>query len=293
MKPAENNDTELISRFERILKRKGLTKTAVDLFQSIIYGNYRNNGRNLPWRETNNPYHILVSEIMLQQTQAERVIEKYGRFIETFTDFNVLADASLRDILKVWHGLGYNRRALALKKIAEIMVDNYNGIFPENYRELVNLPGIGKTTACEIVTFAFNKETVFIETNIRTVFIFFFFRENSYVRDTELYPLVEKTLDRKNPREWYYALMDYGVLLKKKYPGLNKISAHYHRQSKFEGSDRQIRGMILRELTGHPGLTGREIQMRIKKNRQRIEKVLAALQQEGFIRMRGDKFSIV
>jgi len=283
---------KMILQFEKVLKRKGLTPATVNLFREIIYSHYNENGRDLPWRKTRNPYHILVSEIMLQQTQVERVSGKYEEFIKAFPDFFALSQAPLQKILKVWQGLGYNRRAIALRKIAETITEHYNGNLPASWQELINLPGIGKATASEISAFAFNECTVFIETNIRTVFIYFFFRENSLVKDSEILPLVEKTLDKNNPREWYYAVMDYGVMLKKKYPGLNKLSAHYHKQSPFKGSNRQIRGMVLRVLTAKGELTEKEIVKEIRKSPERVLKILLQLQEEGFIRKNGRKYSI-
>ena len=288
----KTENDKMISQFEKVLKRKGLAPAAVNLFREIIYSHYNENGRDLPWRKTRNPYHILVSEIMLQQTQVERVTGKYEEFIKAFPDIFALSQAPLQKILKVWQGLGYNRRAIALRKIAKTLTEHYNGNLPASWHELINLPGIGKATASEISAFAFNECTVFIETNIRTVFIYFFFRENSLVKDSEILPLVEKTLDTNNPREWYYAVMDYGVMLKKKYPGLNKLSAHYHKQSPFKGSNRQIRGMVLRVLTAKGELTEKEVMEEIRKSPERVLKILLQLQEEGFIRKNGRKYSI-
>jgi A/G-specific adenine glycosylase len=228
-------------------------------FRKVVLGFYKKNGRKMPWRETENAYHILVSEIMLQQTQVVRVMDKYGQFIAAFPDFKALDKAPLASVYAVWRGLGYNRRALALKKIASVIVNEYDGALPSNHQELCGLPGIGKATASSIMAFAFNLPVVFIETNIRTVFIHFFFKNNNLVSDDEIFPVVEKSLYTKNPRVWYWALMDYGAMLKKTGMDGNKQSSHYKKQSRFVGSRRQKRGVVLNLLSGSKGLSINEM----------------------------------
>lgn len=260
---------------------KDLTPDAITLFQKTVYRTYELHGRRFPWRETDNPYHIVVSEVMLQQTQTERVLHKYDQFLQTFPDFTSLASASLESILAVWSGLGYNRRALNLKKTAEIVVEKYYGVLPSRLDLLVELPGIGRNTACAICAFAYCQPVVFIETNIRTVFIYFFF-QNENVKDGDILPLVEKTLDRAHPREWYYALMDYGVLLKKKSKP-HKRSAHYRKQAPFEGSTRQVRGLILRTLLERQEVCDSELERILGKDPEVVEEILTRLEKEGFI----------
>jgi len=165
----------------------------------------------MPWRETSDPYRILVSEIMLQQTQVQRVETKYKEFIAAFPAFPSLARAPLREVLRVWQGMGYNRRAIALRKIAQRVVAEYDGGLPDSVATLRTFPGIGAATAGAIVAFAFNKPTVFLETNSRRVFLHVFFAGRQRVKDSDILPLVETTLDREKPRQWYYALMDYGA----------------------------------------------------------------------------------
>lgn len=269
-----------------------LRPTRVREFQRAIYRHYRIRGRAFPWRRTHNPYHILVSEIMLQQTQTERVLQKYEQFISSFPDFDSLAHAPLREILKVWQGLGYNRRAMALKNIAQMVVANFQGNLPPSPEALMSLPGIGRATAGAICAFAFNQPVVFIETNIRRVFIHHFFQDENEVKDTQILPLVEKILDTSNPRKWYFALMDYGVMLKKRYQNPNRKSAHYQRQPPFEGSNRQIRGMILRTLTAESPISQHEIAKRLGMDPERVKGNLIQLHREGFIRKRGCRFTI-
>jgi A/G-specific adenine glycosylase len=268
-------------------RRKGnLNAKAIRLFQDVIRRHYRENGRVMPWRRTRNPYRIVVSEVMLQQTQVERVLAKYNQFISAFPDFRALAGAPTSAVLKHWQGLGYNRRALALKQSATIVMETFAGRLPRDPDVLMTLPGIGRATASAIAAFAFNKPVVFIETNIRRVFIHFFFDGEGKIHDADISPLVEQTLDTSNPREWYYGLMDYGVELGKNRQNPNRRSAHYTKQSPFEGSDRQLRGQILRALLSDT-LTARQLSRKLGADPKRMIGILGQLQKEGFIEKKG------
>ncbi|MBU7016565.1 MAG: A/G-specific adenine glycosylase [Theionarchaea archaeon] len=275
---------------EDLIRKDGVTQRVISMFQTHIYGYYQEKGRIFPWRDTDNPYCILVSEIMLQQTQTERVIQKYNEFTTLFPDFPSLARAPLQKVLEVWHGLGYNKRAKALKKTAEIVTIRYNGVLPSNTKVLQTFPGIGKATAGAISAFAFHNPVSFIETNIRTVFIYFFFQGETSIKDKDILPLVEKTLDTTNPREWYYALTDYGVMLKKSDNTLNKRSFHYQKQPPFKGSNRQIRGTVLKVLLGTPYTESeltRELTRILHCSSERVMGVLDQLEKEGFITRKG------
>lgn len=261
-------------------------------FQKTVWRYYRTHGRRLPWRETNDPYHILVSEIMLQQTRVERVKEKYGGFIAAFPDFPSLAAAPLQKIMIHWQGLGYNRRAIFLKRIAEEIVTTYEGTLPSSVETLMQLPGIGRATASAIAAFAFNQPTAFIETNIRRVFIHFFFRTKEGVHDRELLPLVELTVDRRNPREWYYALMDYGARLKKETTNPNRQSRHYQSQPPFKGSQRELRGLILKTVLRHGEISEADLRRLTRAETERVKTTLKQLRREGFLKKRGHKYSI-
>jgi A/G-specific adenine glycosylase len=281
-------ETQVILQY----KEAGLTQSVIDFFQQLIYDFYRKYARDLPWRRTDNPYHILISEIMLQQTQVERVVKKYNQFIRIFPDFLSLSEASLQYILKAWQGLGYNRRALALKNTSQIVVSKYDGNLPADAEQLVTLPGIGKTTASEIVAFAYNQPAIFIETNIRTLFIYFFYQNQNNIKDKDILPFIEKTLDRSNPREWYYALMDYGAMLKKRNKNIAKKSAHYVKQKAFTGSNRHIRGMIIRALINDGNMTENKIMIKINVNPSRVKENLAQLEKEGLIKKKGETYAI-
>jgi len=269
-------------------KAKRLPPTLIEEFRNLVYDHFRRNRREMPWRETHDPYRILVSEIMLQQTQVQRVETKYREFIAAFPGFPSLARARLRDVLRVWQGMGYNRRAIALQQIAQRVVTEFNGELPDSVETLRTFPGIGAATAGAIVAFAFNKPTVFLETNIRRVFLHVFFPHRDGVNDREILPLLEATLDRENPRQWYYALMDCGAALKKQSENPNRRSAHYTRQSPFEGSDRQIRSLILKTLLANPRLSISRLLEAVGKGAKRTERIINQLGEEGFLVREGD-----
>ncbi len=270
-----------------------LTHRHIKAFRKTIWNYYHNNGRHhLPWRKTKSPYRILVSEIMLQQTQVERVIPKYKQFLKTFPSLKSLARAPLSEVVAVWQGLGYNRRAVSLKKTAGMLAEKYNARVPWSPQELQSLPGIGQSTASAIAAFAFNKPVPFVETNIRTVYIHFFFPKKKKVHDNEIISLVEQTMDSTNPREWYYALMDYGVYLKKSINNLNSRSIHYTKQSRFKGSSRQIRGKIVRLLSLNGGMSKRKLEQTIQAKNHEIDTILWQLQKDGLIRKKGRTFVI-
>ena len=261
-------------------------------FRDRIYHFYRANRRDLPWRETREPYRILVSEFMLQQTQVARVLEKYDGFITRFPDFAVLHAAPVEDLLREWQGLGYNRRALALKRTASLIMNGWSGVLPDDEEALLSFPGIGKATAAAIRAFAFGKPSLLLETNTRRVFIHCFFHDRPVVTDKEILPLLEETLDRENPRDWYYALMDYGAYLGRTKENPNRRSRQYKKQSPFEGSVRQVRGKILALLVKHGTLTREELCRETGLPQDQIDPVLAVLAKEGFIALDRDMVKI-
>jgi A/G-specific adenine glycosylase len=271
---------------------KILSPSMVRLFQKKVYDHYRTHGRDLPWRRTKNPYRILVSEIMLQQTQAERVIEKYPEFLAAFPDFASLAGAPLPHLLRLWQGMGYNRRALLLRRLAQKVVSEHREKLPSDPKILIGLPGIGPYTAGAVMAFAFNKPVVFLDTNIRRVYINEFFADREKIRDGEIAPLLRQTLDMENPRRWYNALMDYGAMLKRTQGNANRRSAHYTRQSPFENSNRQVRGMILKLLVTESSFTTARIVAETGVDAERVKKNLVDLEQEAFIEKKGCRYRI-
>ena len=277
-------------------------------FKKTIWDHYRLHRRSFPWRERDAQmtdatwvYRVVISEIMLQQTQAPRVVEKFNSFMKKFPDFPTLARAPLHKVLAEWQGLGYNRRGLYLKKMAEIIVEKYSGKMPRTKAELIELPGIGPHTAGSILAFAFNIAEPFIETNIRTVYIHFFFKGNKAVPDSAIHELVSSTIDLEQPREWFFALMDYGVYLKQTARQMRTLdparySKHYKKQSTFKGSNRELRAALLKNILKAPATARKLITEHENETRATpaaILKNIAALEREGFIKNTNGTYSIM
>lgn len=263
-------------------------------FIETVFSYYNHHGRHdLPWRHTTASYRIVVSEIMLQQTQVARVQEKYRSFLYCFPNTKQLATASLADVLRSWQGLGYNRRAKLLKQAAEQIHYTRRGRWPQTYAELCALPGIGPYTAGAVMAFAHNIPIPIIETNIRTVILHHYFPQVTQVSDSDIRAVVERTLSLDNPRQWYWALMDYGAYLKQTYGGRNQQSKHYHKQSAFKGSVRQLRGTVLRLLTTRSSLQLADITSASGTfSAAQIHAVLQALCAEGLLEKVGDRYRL-
>lgn len=218
----------------------------MDGFRARVWEQGRSHHRDLPWRYIDDPYAVLVSEVMLQQTQVKRVLDYWPRFLALFPTIDALASAGTSDVLEQWQGLGYNRRALALKRCADICAAEHGGRLPETVDDLVKLPGIGPATAAGVVAFAFDRPALYLETNVRTVFLHELFPGEECVKDAALMPLIELACPADGVRDWYYALLDYGAHLKATLPNPSRRSAHHTRQSAFEGSRRQKRAELVR-----------------------------------------------
>ena len=268
-----------------------LSSSEVGAFREQVWEYYRQAGRRMPWRDDPSPYRVLVSELMLQQTQVSRVVPKFETFMYTCDSFASLANVPLSTVLELWSGLGYNRRAKYLHQTARIVVHDYDGLLPSSRDELIKLPGVGTNTAGAILAYAYNRPVVFIETNIRTVYFHHFYADHAdQVSDKQLETLVEQTLDRDNPREWYWALMDYGAFLKKTVGGRLSSSSHYVKQTPLKGSAREMRGRILRAL-----ITGKQDEQLLRETvlwDERFEPALAALSREGLIEKTGGYFRL-
>lgn len=271
---------------------KKLSPRGIERFRGKIAGYSARHRRDFSWRRTGDPYVIFLSEIMLQQTQADRVEKKLAEFTAAFPDFASLAAAPLARVLRVWQGMGYNRRALYLKEAARAIVRRHGGKLPEDVEALDALPGVGPATARSISAFAFNRPVVFIETNIRSVFIHEFFPGGRKVSDRELLPLVEQTLDRDNPRRWYNALMDYGTMLKARHPNPSRRSAHYAKQSPYLSSDRRIRGILLKLVAQRGAVPAAELQRTARCDRPRLARCLDSLVKDGLLEKRGNVYAV-
>ncbi|MDH5442485.1 MAG: A/G-specific adenine glycosylase [Candidatus Nomurabacteria bacterium] len=253
-------------------------------FQDTVWDYFHEHGRHhLPWRTNPTPYRVLVSEIMLQQTQVDRVIPFFKNWVKSFPNFKRLASAKQSDILRLWKGLGYNSRALRLHRSAKIVSEKYHGRLPRLRTELESLPGVGPYTAGAIRAFAFNQDEAIIETNIRRIFIYHFFQNKKLVHDQEILSVVQETLPIGRSADWYGALMDYGTYLAGIIENPNRNSKHYTKQKKFEGSDRQIRGKILEYLL-EDSFTVKVVIKKLDEPTDRVKKILEQLEREGFIK---------
>lgn len=267
----------------------------IPTFQKLILDWYKENRRDMPWRNTTNPYKILVSEVMLQQTQVARVLPKYQEFLKAFPTLKDLAQTPDRKLLKIWRGLGYWKRALSLKQTAKRIQKEYKGKFPKDPKELEKLPGIGPYTAKALACFAFQNKDAFLDTNIRRVYLFFFFQKKKKVLDKQILSIAKKAVWKKNPQKWHSALFDYGaIVLKDK--NINKQSKHYTKQSKFKGSFRSFRTKVMRFLLDQPKQTATKNKLiRILKKEgssNAPEKIFASLEKDDLIKKKGRSYSL-
>ncbi len=269
-------------------------------FQDRVYEAGRLYEREgLPWRYIDDPYAVYLSEVMLQQTQVKRVLEYWPRFLDAFPTVEALAFAEPAVVLGLWQGLGYNRRALSLLKCAKECVERFDGMLPTQERDLISLPGIGPSTAAGIISFAHNRPSVYIETNVRTVFIDQFFPEEDEVHDKQIEPLVRESCPQDDARRWYYALLDWGAHIKQTKGNASRRSKSYTRQSKFEGSRRQKRAFVVRELLSHQGIPVEHMKRsldafevsagREATTQELFDGIVGDLQREGFLRVEGGR----
>ena len=259
-------------------------------FRELVWQKGRTLYRDMPWREDPSSYRVWVSELMLQQTQVSRVIPKFEAFMKRFPTIRELSESSLADVLIAWSGLGYNRRAKFLWEAAIEVSLKYDGELPPEYAQLVSLPGIGPNTAGAILNYAYEVPTAFVETNIRTVYFHHFFGDRTDITDKELRQVVEQTMDQEHPREFFWALMDYGAHLKATAGGRLSQSMHYKKQSPLAGSLREMRGKIIRELTGSSLET--EVLKRAVVADERFARALKSLEAEGMLEYSDERWRL-
>ncbi len=266
---------------------------SLDRVRETVLDFYAEHGRSMPWRDAPDPYRVLLSEVMLQQTQVSRVLPRYSEWLEEFPSLETLAAAPLEEVLRLWQGLGYNRRALALKRTAEECVERFGGVLPNDRRELLALPGIGPATAAGIRVFAFGEREVYLETNVRTVILHEVFPDREDVHDREIVPVLEELLARaEDPRLWTYALMDYGAHLKRTLPNPSRRSRHHARQSAFEGSRRQKRARLLRAVLAMPGMGAAGLASDLGLESELASEILADLAAEGMLEQRDGRWFV-
>ena len=267
----------------------------ISKFQKLILNWHKENRRDMPWRNTKDPYKILVSEVMLQQTQVARVLPKYKEFLKEFPTLQTLTKASDKKLLKIWAGLGYWKRALSLKRTAQIVLKEHKGKFPKESSLLEKLPGIGPYTAGAVACFAFGNQDAFLDTNIRRVYLHSFFSKKDSVPDKEILKIAKKAVLKENPREWHYALLDYGSLVLKD-KKINKQSKHYAKQSKFTNSFRSFRAKVMHFLLEQPKQTAslHKIEKLLKETNSPYEtkKILFDLKKDGLIKKKERSYSL-
>ena len=271
--------------------QQNLTLSKADFCQ-LVWNKGAELYRDLPWRNTRDSYEVLVSEVMLQQTQVARVLVRWERFLGRFPTVDALASASTADVVDEWQGMGYNRRALALKRCADECAAQYGGTIPRELDALLALPGIGPATAAGVRAFSFDAPGVYLETNVRTAFLHELFPGQCDVSDKQIAPLVQEACPHENVRGWYYALLDYGAYLKRTTVNPSRRSKEYTRQSKFEGSRRQKRAEIVRLVLAAPGISVEQVFEDLNDfersagrdgvTQDYFEELLADLQKEGF-----------
>jgi len=268
---------------------------ATQACRKAVWAHYRKYGRSLPWRKTHDPYRILVSEIMLQQTQVDRVIDYYKRFLRAFPNASRLANASRPEALGLWSGLGYNRRAKFIHEAAKNIVRDHGGKVPRDITALKALPGVGDYTAKAVRVFAYGEDDVLVETNIRTVIIHHFYKDQQGIGDADIAMQLKRLVgprERKDPRTWNWALMDYGAHLKKEVGNLNQRSKTYTKQKQFKGSLREARGAILRVLQVKGHCTERLLVKETQIESERIARALHALLQDEMVQKQGRLWSL-
>ena len=192
------------------------TEERIQIFQSRLLRWYAQHGRDLPWRHTRDPYHILVSEMMLHQTQVARVKEKYREWLAAFPTFEALASASVEAVKELWRPLGYNYRPERLHQIAKIVVNECGGKLPSSLEKLVAFHGIGRYTAGAILSFAFDQDAPIVDTNIRRVIQRILDVQGDLTRSAvrrEIWRLAEALLPLGNAATFNQALMDFGALI--------------------------------------------------------------------------------
>lgn len=258
-------------------------------FRRQILDWYETHRRDLPWRGDPDPYHVLVSEVMLQQTQVPRVLPKYLEFLERFPTLQSLAAASTADALRAWQGLGYNRRALNLKRAAETVVRQHDGQLPHTVEELERLPGIGRYTARAVACFAFGLQVPVIDTNVRRVLSGLAGRK---LTEGEAEALAHELLPPGRAADWNQALMDYGALVYKPTPRRTSKT-----QEPFERTNRFWRGRIVDALRQHDSLSLRALLEALPypdRDELRVRGLVRTLHEEGMVHYdaQGDEVSL-
>ena len=266
-----------------------LSPNDIRRFRRKIWTFYRAHRRDLPFRRTTDPYCITVSEIMLQQTQVDRVVPYYERWVARWPDWQALATASKQQLLAEWSGLGYNRRAIFLGRMAEAVVRDHGGRLPDTPHALRSLPGIGEYTSHAILIFAFNRPLVAVDTNIRRV-VLHELQLPADTEDTEIRQIAAQLLPRGRARDWHYALMDYSSLA---LPKRLEKTPPKSTQSRFAGSQRQIRGEIIRRLTNQRSVAIRVVAKHLGRTLTDVQRAAETMVRDQLVTVRQGRVFLV
>ncbi len=265
-----------------------ITKRRIAQFQKKILSFYAEKKRDLPWRRTTDPYAILLSEIMLQQTQVDRVVAYYKRWLEKWPTIRDLAGASRAEVFREWLGLGYNNRAKNLHEAAKIISEKYKGNVLAALEHYGELPGIGPYTAAAVHIFSANKGLITVDTNIRRILIHEF-RLDEKIADRELREIAGKCLPPGKSRDWHNALMDYGAMfLTSRKTGIRPKT----RQLQFEGSDRQVRSRILRHLLNGKDCSLGELRKIAGCDAKQLRRIVEGMAKDGIIGQRNGNYRV-
>jgi A/G-specific adenine glycosylase len=264
-----------------------ISRQHINQFQKRVLTFYADHKRTLPWRQTTDPYKILVSEVMLQQTQVSRVIPYYEAWIKTWPTIDSLAQADKQDVLKAWMGLGYNRRAINLHRAALVIQDRFQADVPLAMQHFDEIPGVGEYTAQAVLIFSTNADIVTVDTNIRRILIAEF-KLPETISNHDLWDIARQCLPRGRSRDWHNALMDYGALLiTARQTGI----APKTRQSRYEGSDRQIRARLLKILLEMPA-TLPSLSVHLEAPEERLLPILSKMCHEGLLAVDDSKYKV-
>ncbi len=285
-------------------------------FAAALLGWFAQNGRTLPWRNTTNAYHVLLSEIMLQQTQVSRVLEKFPSFLALFPTLEALANAPQRSVVVAWRGMGYNNRAIRLHRLARLLVRNHSGRVPALFEALIVLPGIGRYTANALLSSVHGKDAAIVDVNVQRVLSRVFWRMPDVAamqEERNVWMLAEELLPRGNAYRWNQALMDFGALIcTARAPACGScpmaricasVATMKRRTSAPAASEpslggvpnRVYRGMIVERLRARNGarrirldLLGKSIYTRFtRRHRRWLEQIVLSLERDGLVRLHG------
>jgi A/G-specific adenine glycosylase len=276
---------------------------------------YRDHARDLPWRHTRDPYRILVAEVMLQQTQVDRVLPKYEQWLAAFPTLDRLAEAPTGEVIRLWAPLGYNSRAVRLQAIARQCIASFEGRMPACFDELLQLTGVGRYTAGAVACFAYEQQVTFWDTNVRRVLTRIFRGPSEVLSERDMEDLAAEVLPPNDSYDWHQALMDLGATICVSRgprcdlcPAMNECAAHpailfqplavAERRGKyeakpFETTNRYFRGRVVDALRERSPLSLADLAARLDRDdRDWLDNLVAGLERDGLVVRQGEAVSL-